>query len=70
MAGKTWPQLQAYFYLERRRADHILQTFQPIGCVVCLSWISFLIPPYIVPGRMVLLVTLILVIFSSYQTEQ
>jgi hypothetical protein len=27
---------------------------------------SFLIPPYIVPGRMVLLVTLLLVVFAQY----
>ncbi|XP_059087039.1 acetylcholine-gated chloride channel subunit acc-3-like isoform X2 [Tigriopus californicus] len=67
--NRVWPQLQVTFFMERRRVDHILQTFQPTGCVVCLSWISFLIPPYIVPGRMVLLVTLLLVVFSTYQTE-
>jgi len=68
--GREWPQVRASFLLSRRRVDHVLQTFLPTGCLVCLSWISFLIPPYIVPGRMVLLVTLLLVVFSTYQGEQ
>jgi len=65
----TYPQVAATFSFKRRVLDHVLQTFFPTVCLVCLSWISFLIPPYIVPGRMVLLVTVLLVIFSTYQNE-
>ena len=67
--GQLWPQVKATFVLKRRAFQHILQTFFPACCLVVLSWISFLIPPYIVPGRMVLLVTILLVIFSTYQSE-
>ena len=56
--------------LERNFLSHAIQTFAPTACLVVLSWMSFLIPPYIVPGRMVLLVTLLLVVFSTYSDAQ
>ena len=68
--AREWPQVQADFFLKRRHLDHILLSFFPTTCLVVLSWISFLIPPYIVPGRMVLLVTLLLVVISTYQSQQ
>ena len=68
--AREWPQVQADFFLKRRHLDHILLSFFPTTCLVVLSWISFLIPPYIVPGRMVLLVTLLLVVISTYQKQQ
>ena len=57
-------------HLKRNFLNHALQVFAPTGCLVILSWISFLIPPYIVPGRMVLLVTLLLVVFGTFSEAQ
>ena len=68
-AEPCWPQIAAWLRLERHFKNHGLQVFLPTACLVVLSWISFLIPPYIVPGRMVLLVTLLLVLFGSYATN-
>ncbi|XP_059087924.1 glycine receptor subunit alpha-2-like [Tigriopus californicus] len=67
--AKCWPQIAAKLHLDRYFKNHALQVFIPTGCLVVLSWISFLIPPYIVPGRMVLLVTLLLVVFSTYASQ-
>ena len=70
VAEKCWPQIAADLKLRRNFLNHAIQTFGPSACLVLLSWISFLIPPYIVPGRMVLLVTLLLVVFGSYSDAQ
>ena len=35
---------------------------------VVVSWISFLVPPDIVPGRMALLVTVFLVLINIFNT--
>ncbi len=40
---------------------HILETYLPTSLFVVASWISFLIPPEAIPGRMGMLVTLLLV---------
>ena len=70
IAEKCWPQIAADLRLSRNFLNHAIQTFMPTACLVLLSWISFLIPPYIVPGRMVLLVTLLLVVFGTYSDAQ
>ncbi len=43
-----------------------METFVPTSFFVSTSWISFLIPPEIVPGRMALLVTLLLVLVNIF----
>ncbi len=43
-----------------------MQTYLPTSLFVGASWISFLIPPDVVPGRMTLLVTLLLVEVSIF----
>ncbi len=45
-----------------------MQTFLPTSLFVVASWISFLIPPEIVPGRMTLLVTMLLVEVNIFLT--
>lgn len=40
------------------------EVFFPTTTFVCLSWLGFLIPPDVVPGRMTLLVTLLLVLVN------
>ena len=37
--------------LIRRRTPVLLQTYLPSGLFVVVSWISFIVPPEIVPGR-------------------
>ncbi len=45
-----------------------MQTFLPTSLFVIASWISFLIPPEVVPGRMTLLVTMLLVEVNIFLT--
>ena len=54
------------FNILLRRSIHriIPRTFLPTGLLVMLSWVSFVIDPSIVPGRMALLVTLLLVLIN------
>ena len=42
--------------------------YLPSGLFVIVSWVSFLIPPEVVPGRMALLVTLFLVLINIFNT--
>merc|ERR1719481_1747419 len=42
--------------------------YLPSGMFVIVSWISFLIPPDIVPGRMTLLITVFLVLVNIFNT--
>ena len=50
--------------LDRQLYPHIWQVFMPTTFMVCLSWASFLIPPSCFPGRMGLLVTIVLCIIN------
>ena len=50
--------------LKRNIYRIVLRTFLPTGLLVVLSWVSFVIDPTIVPGRMALLVTLLLVLIN------
>lgn len=42
--------------------------YLPSGLFVVVSWVSFLIPPEVIPGRMALLVTLFLVLINIFNT--
>ncbi len=50
--------------LRRNRLTYILNYYFPSGMFVIVSWVSFLIPPDSIPGRMALLVTLFLVLIN------
>jgi len=52
--------------LERHVMSYIITYYLPSGLFVVVSWISFLIPPDIVPGRMSLLITLFLVLVNIF----
>ena len=54
--------------LERHYAQYLLSYYFPSLIFVTVSWISFTIPPEIVPGRMGLLVTLLLVLVNFFGT--
>ena len=46
----------------------IFQIYLPCMLFVGMSWVSFLIRPDVVPGRMALLVTLFLVLVNIFNT--
>ena len=54
--------------LERKYSKHILSYYLPSLLIVLLSWVSFVIPPKAIPGRMALLITLILVLVNMFGT--
>ena len=54
--------------LERHVSTYIITYYLPSGLFVIVSWISFLIPMEVVPGRMSLLVTLFLVLVNIFNT--
>ena len=54
--------------LQRHVSTYIITYYLPSGLFVIVSWISFLIPMEVVPGRMSLLVTLSLVLVNIFNT--
>ena len=54
--------------LDRKYSKHILSYYLPSLLIVLLSWVSFVIPPEAIPGRMALLITLILVLVNMFGT--
>ena len=54
--------------LTRKLSRYIITWYLPSGIFVIVSWISFLIPPEIVPGRMALIITVFLVLVNIFNT--
>jgi len=54
--------------LRRKVSHYIITYYLPSGMFVIVSWISFLVPPAVVPGRMTLLVTVFLVLVNIFNT--
>jgi len=52
--------------LKRHVSHYIITYYLPSGLFVVVSWISFLVPPDVIPGRMALLVTLFLVLVNIF----
>merc|ERR1719320_512615 len=52
--------------LKRHVSHYIITYYLPSGLFVVVSWISFLIPMDVIPGRMALLVTLFLVLVNIF----
>ena len=50
--------------LRRAPKSHLTNTYIPSGTLTILSFISFLIPADVVPGRMALLVTIFLMLVN------
>ena len=55
-----------YFVLKRLPFSYTMKYVMPCTAAVVASWVSFLIPPDIVPGRVGLLVTLFLVAMTIF----
>ncbi|XP_023330425.1 gamma-aminobutyric acid receptor subunit alpha-2-like [Eurytemora carolleeae] len=54
--------------LQRKKMQYIVQVYLPTSLFVIVSWVSFLIKPEVVPGRMALLVTLFLVLINIFNS--
>merc|ERR1719397_1492841 len=54
--------------LSRSLGPFILSVYLPSGMFVIMSWVSFFIPPDVVPARIVLLVTLCLVLINMFNS--
>ena len=56
--------------LTRKMSFYIVTYYLPSGLFVLVSWISFLVNPEVIPGRMTLLVTIFLVLINIFNTIQ
>jgi len=54
--------------LQRHISHYLITYYLPSGLFVVVSWISFVVPPEVIPGRMALLVTLFLVLVNIFNT--
>jgi len=54
--------------LQRHVSHYLITYYLPSGLFVVVSWISFVVPPDVIPGRMALLVTLFLVLVNIFNT--
>ena len=52
--------------LRRMRMQNLIQVYVPSTMFVMVSWVSFLIKPEVIPGRMALLITLFLVLINIF----
>ena len=56
------------FTLKRHIGKYIVYNHMPSGLFVCISWISFVVPIEVIPGRMALLITLLLVLINIFNS--
>lgn len=56
--------------LHRKISFYVVTYYLPSGLFVVVSWISFLVNPEVIPGRMTLLVTIFLVLINIFNTIQ
>ena len=54
--------------MQRKQMQYQIQVYLPSFMFVVTSWVSFLIKPEVVPGRMALLVTLFLVLINIFNS--
>ena len=52
------------FFLFRYLKVHVYESYLPTGIAVCVSWISFIIDPDIIPARSGSLITLLLILVN------
>ncbi|XP_050712667.1 glutamate-gated chloride channel-like [Eriocheir sinensis] len=62
----SFPLVMVEVVLKRRISYHLMNTFLPSGLFVCVSWLTFLVPPDQIPGRMVLTITTLLTLVSMF----
>ncbi|XP_068207796.1 gamma-aminobutyric acid receptor subunit pi-like [Palaemon carinicauda] len=64
--GRKFPTVMVEVLLNRRISYHLMNTFLPSGLFVMVSWLTFLVPVHMVPGRMVLTITTLLTMVSMF----
>ena len=57
-------------HLTRKRMQSLVQVYMPCCMFVIASWISFVVKPDLVPGRMALLVTILLVQLNLFNSSK
>ena len=68
LIGLTYSVVGVKVILNRYYSQYILSYYFTSIILVSVSWISFMIPPEVVPGRMTLLITLLLVMVNLLGT--
>merc|ERR1712130_459456 len=54
--------------LQRKQMQYVIQVYLPSCMFVIVSWVSFMVKPEVVPGRMAMLVTLFLVLINIFNS--
>ena len=68
--GDWFAETGILFVLHRRPGSYIMRYYLPSFAMAVVSWISFVIPPEAIPGRVGLLVTLFLVLTTLFTSLQ
>ena len=66
MYGEDWATCGFNIKLQRTKIQNFFEVFLTCSLLVIISWISFIIRPEVVPGRMGLLVTILLVLINIF----
>ena len=66
LSGNTWATCGFEIALWRKKSQIFVQVYLTSGLLVVLAWVSFIIPPDVVPGRMGLLVTVFLMLITLF----
>ena len=70
VANDTWSLAGFQVHLTRHSKPFLMNTYLPTVVLTIASFISFLIPTDMVPGRMALLVTIFLMLVNIRSTER
>ena len=65
-SGTKYSMVGFKVFLQRYYQKYLINYYLPSLIFVMVSWVSFLIPSEIVPGRMALLITLLLVLINMF----
>ena len=66
LSGNTWATCGFKIALRRKKSQIFIQVYLTSGLLVVIAWVSFIIPPDVVPGRMGLLVTVFLMLITIF----
>ncbi|XP_045125098.1 glycine receptor subunit alpha-2-like [Portunus trituberculatus] len=66
----TFPLVQMQVVLSRKLSYYLLNIYLPSALVVGVSWLTYLVPPRLVPGRMVLTITSLLTLVSMFNAAK
>ncbi len=64
--GQKYSGIRFQIQLKRKLSYHLVQTYVPSTLFVIVSWLSFLVPPESVPGRMAICMTTLLTLTAMF----